>query len=82
MRYECPKCQSQLKFWREFVYDKVRLVNKRTGGLNKNVSKTQGVELDTCGLKCTNNTCDFSHYANESLDGFDHLDDVYRGEEG
>lgn len=58
-KYACPKCESPLIFWEEFVQEKARYLSVTTG---KPVGKThKGPEssLGTFGLKCSN--CDFTH---------------------
>lgn len=68
MLYECPKCQSQLKYWEEFVFHKERRINKQTGKLNKKVISSNEIELELeleqHGISCTK--CDFEYYGNEN----------------
>jgi transcription initiation factor IIE alpha subunit len=78
MKYECPKCKSQLKYWEEFGFAKERLINKQTGELNKRIRTSNEYELGTHGLTCTNRSCRFKYYgnftANEKV--YDYLDIV------
>lgn len=77
MKYECPKCQSQLKYWKEFLFDKERTINKQTGRLNKKITKSKETELDQHGISCTK--CDFQYYGNENGndDVYEHLDKIF-----
>jgi len=77
MKYECPKCKGQLKYWVEVLSDKERTINKSTGKLNKKVTRSSEIELEQEGIKCTK--CDFYYYGN--LNGNDekheHLDAIF-----
>jgi len=77
MKYECPKCQSQLKYWEEILFDKERTINKRTGKLNKKVTRSNEIELEQHGISCTK--CDFHYYGNENGNDVDyeHLNAIF-----
>lgn len=79
MKYECPECGSQLKYWEEFVFDKERTINKNTGKLNKKINKTTEVELETSGIRCVNYSCGFHYYGNlkDSDERYVHLDEIF-----
>lgn len=77
MRYECPKCQSQLKSWCEYVLNQERTINRRTGNQNKSIKRSEPEPLDTFGLSCTNGNCDFTYYANGGNEKkFDFLEEI------
>lgn len=64
MKYVCPKCQSQLKYWEEFIITKERKINKATGKINKKITTVGEVDAVTHGLTCTNEQCDFEYNGN------------------
>ncbi len=82
MKYKCPKCQSQLKYWNEFMFHKERTINKYTGKLNKKITKSKELELEQHGLKCTK--CDFEYYGNVSGNSevYKHLDYIFENYTG
>ncbi len=77
IKYECPNCQGQLKYWSEFLFNKERTINKQTGKLNKKVSRSKEIGLEQHGLKCTK--CDFYYYANENGNDkiYEHLNKIF-----
>lgn len=59
--YVCPKCDSQLLAYREYIFEKRKLINPKTGKLNKTTTKTGAEKVDTCGgLMCSK--CNFIYY--------------------
>lgn len=78
MKFECPKCQSQLKYWEEYGFAKEKLVNKLTGELNKKVRKSNEFGIETHGLTCTNENCRFEYNGNakDNEKNYDQLDFV------
>lgn len=77
MRYECPNCKSQLKFWKQYGFNKERLVNKKTGSLNKIEKRSkEEFELYTQGLACTK--CDFVYFnvANNEIE-YENLNHIF-----
>lgn len=76
MKYVCPVCQSQLKFWKDYGFEKQRLVNENTGILNKKITKTNEYEDETSGLSCT--SCDFHYYSNyHNKIEYSYLDNIF-----
>lgn len=64
-KYVCPRCKSQLKVYREYVFEKQQLINSKTGQVNKKIINTKAEKVDTPGgLECTK--CDFIYYGLDS----------------
>ena len=60
-KYVCPKCGSQLKAYREYIFEKQQLINTKTGKPNKQVKRTEAEKVDVPGgVECTK--CDFIYY--------------------
>lgn len=60
-KYVCPKCKSQLKVYKEYLFEKQQLVHPRNGQVNKKVINTKAEKVDMPGgLQCTK--CDFIYY--------------------
>lgn len=79
-KYVCPKCNSRLKVYREYVLEKQRLINPETGILNKKIITTKAEKLDTPGgLECTK--CDFIYYGLDSKSNkgekYEYLDTLF-----
>ena len=79
-KYVCPECSSQLKVYREYVLEKQRLINPKTGMLNKKTITTKAEKLDTPGgLECTK--CDFVYYGLDSKSNrgekYEHLNTLF-----
>lgn len=78
MKFECPKCQSHLKYWEGYEFVKERLVSKSTGQLDQKVTKAKEFSLGTHGLICTNSNCNFEYegYYSWNDENYDHLADL------
>jgi hypothetical protein len=78
-KYVCPDCGGHFKYWKEYVYNIERPINKITGKMNKKVIKSGESEIDTCGISCTD--CSFMYYGNmcSTLDGksYDYLNQLF-----
>lgn len=60
-KYVCPKCNSQLKVYKEYLFKRECNINVNTGKLNKKKTSTKPVPAETpIGLACTK--CDFIYY--------------------
>ena len=81
MKYECPKCQSQLKYWEEFVVTKHKTINKSNGAFNIKIERSIEIPMDTQGIVCTNKNCDFEYNGDSRFrtgeDQNEKMDDVF-----
>lgn len=68
-QYTCPKCDGQLRAYKEYVFEKLQLINKKTGKLNKKVSRTEPEKVDVPGgVECVE--CDFIYYGLDSKSNY------------
>ncbi|MGJ0846551.1 hypothetical protein ACR77J_07675 [Tissierella praeacuta] len=57
-KYVCPKCDSQLKVYEEYLFQKEKTIDIKTGKPNKKITHTKPERVDLpIGLQCTK--CDF-----------------------
>jgi glutaredoxin len=76
VKYVCPQCESALKYWKQYGFNKEQLINKNTGALNKTIKKNREYPLYTQGLSCTN--CDFIYYNTAPNDvEYEHLNHIF-----